>query len=75
MAIASTCSAARGALSCLKVDTGNVVWQKDYMKDYGAEMPTWGFTGAPLVDGNRLICLVGGARECKGRGVRQDVGP
>ena len=64
-----------GALSCLKVDTGNVVWQKDYMKDYGAEMPTWGFTGAPLVDGNRLICLVGGAAECEGRGVRQDVGP
>jgi len=50
-----------GALSCLKVDTGIIVWQKNYMKDYGAEMPTWGFTGAPLVDGNRLVCLVGGA--------------
>ena len=35
------------------------------MKDYGAEMPTWGFTGAPLVDGNRLICLVGGAPDAK----------
>jgi len=51
-----------GALLCLKADTGDVIWQKDYMKDYGAEMPTWGFTGAPLVDGNRLICLVGGAK-------------
>jgi outer membrane protein assembly factor BamB len=54
-----------GALSCLNAGTGAVVWQKDYMKDYGAEMPTWGFTGAPLVDGNRLICLVGGAPNAK----------
>jgi len=51
-----------GALLCLKADTGAIVWQKDYMKEYGAEIPTWGFTGAPLVDGNRLICLVGGSK-------------
>src|SRR4029450_3010968 len=51
-----------GALLCVKADTGAVVWQKQYMKDYGAEMPTWGFTGAALVDGNRLICLVGGQK-------------
>ena len=54
-----------GALFCLNAGTGDVVWQKDYMKDYGAEMPTWGFTGAPLVDGNRLVCLVGGAPDAK----------
>jgi outer membrane protein assembly factor BamB len=54
-----------GALWCLKADTGEVLWQKDYMKDYGAEMPMWGFTGAPLVDANRLICLVGGASNAK----------
>ena len=54
-----------GALWCLKADTGDVVWQKDYMKDFGAEMPTWGFTGAPLVDGSHLICLVGGAPNAK----------
>jgi outer membrane protein assembly factor BamB len=50
-----------GALLCLRTDTGEPLWRKDYMKDYGAEMPMWGFAGAPLVDGNRLICLVGGA--------------
>jgi outer membrane protein assembly factor BamB len=54
-----------GALLCLKAATGEILWQKDYMKEYGAEMPMWGFAGAPLVDGNRLICLVGGAPDAK----------
>ena len=45
--------------------TGDVIWQKDYVKDYKADLPTWGMTGAPLVDGNRLICLVGGADNAK----------
>lgn len=54
-----------GALSCRRVDTGQVIWQTDYMKNYGAEIPTWGFTGAPLVDGTRLLCLVGGTPDAK----------
>jgi outer membrane protein assembly factor BamB len=54
-----------GTLVCLRTDTGDILWQKDYMKDYGAEMPMWGFSGAPLVDGTRLICLVGGASNAK----------
>src|SRR5262249_20234458 len=29
-------------------------------KDYEMEPPLWGFSGHPLVDGDRLICLVGG---------------
>ena len=31
------------------------------MRDYKASLPTWGMAGAPLIDGNQLICLVGGA--------------
>src|SRR5262245_11081063 len=54
-----------GTLVCLRTDTGEILWQKDYMKEYGAEMPMWGFAGAPLVDGTRLICLVGGAPDAK----------
>jgi outer membrane protein assembly factor BamB len=56
---------AKGALFCLSVKNGEVIWQKDYVKDYGTQVPTWGMTGAPLVDGNRLICLVGGAPDAK----------
>ena len=54
-----------GTLLCLDVETGRVIWQKNYIDDYGAEIPTWGFTSAPLVDGNRLIALVGGADAAK----------
>ena len=56
---------AKGMLLCLNATSGEVLWKKDYVKEYGAEIPTWGSTSAPLVDGNRLICLVGGARNAK----------
>lgn len=51
---------ATGALACLDVKTGAVKWQKDYQKDYETPVPVWGMAGAPLIDGPRLICLVGG---------------
>ena len=41
------------------------LWQKDYVKDFNASVPTWGMAGAPLVDGDRLICLVGGEPDAK----------
>jgi len=51
---------AMGNLFCLDAATGNVLWSKDFTKDYGAEAPLWGFCGHPLIDGQRLICIVGG---------------
>ena len=51
---------ATGTLVCLDVGTGAVIWQKDYVEDYGTSVPTWGVTSAPLVEGQRLITLVGG---------------
>jgi len=56
---------AMGNLLCLKVDSGEVVWSLDYIDDFGAQLPTWGMVGPPLVDGNQLICLVGGAPNAK----------
>ncbi len=56
---------AKGMLLCLNAASGEIRWQKDYVKEYAAEIPTWGTTSAPLVDGNRLICLVGGAHNAK----------
>jgi outer membrane protein assembly factor BamB len=51
---------AMGNLNCLDIDKGTVIWSKDFKKDYQAPTPTWGFAANPLLDGDKLICLVGG---------------
>ncbi len=51
---------AMGDLLCLDADKGKVLWSKNFPKDYGARVPFWGFASSPLLDGDRLICLVGG---------------
>jgi outer membrane protein assembly factor BamB len=50
-----------GHFFCLEAATGKVVWSKEFPKDYQAKVPTWGFAGSPLVEGNAVICEVGGA--------------
>jgi len=51
---------AEGHLHCLNTENGKVIWSRDFKKDYGIPTPLWGFAGHPLLDGNKLICLVGG---------------
>ncbi len=50
-----------GNLLCLEVETGKVLWAKDYVEDLGAKPPVWGVAAAPLVDGARVIAVAGGA--------------
>ena len=56
---------AMGNLVALDVADGRLLWQTDYVQDFNATVPSWGITGAPLVDGDRLICLVGGEPDAK----------
>ncbi len=49
-----------GHLFCLDAEQGTVVWARDFQKDFAVKTPMWGFAGHPLVDGGKLICLVGG---------------
>ena len=51
---------AMGDLFCLNVADGKPVWSKNFMTDYGAAVPVWGFSSHPLIEGDTLICLVGG---------------
>jgi outer membrane protein assembly factor BamB len=51
---------AEGNLFCLNVTNGQVTWACDFKSRFGIKAPQWGFTGHPLVDGDRLICLAGG---------------
>ena len=51
---------AEAHLCCLDARTGNVLWFRELKKDYQAKTPMWGFAGHPLVDGQKIICTVGG---------------
>src|SRR2546427_8873160 len=52
----------RSHLHCFDVKSGDVIWSKNLATEYKTAVPQWGFAGHPLVDGQRLICLVGGKR-------------
>ena len=51
---------AEGNLLCLNTESGKVLWEKDFKKEYGVKSPVWGFTGHPLIRGGHLICLARG---------------
>ena len=51
---------ATGLLWCLNVETGAVIWHRNFMAEYDASLPPWGTPAAPLVDGDKLITIVGG---------------
>jgi outer membrane protein assembly factor BamB len=51
---------AEGHLHCLDAETGAVLWKRELRADFGIKAPEWGFSGHPLLDGDRLVCLVGG---------------
>lgn len=52
---------AMGHIVCLEAASGKALWQRDLNAEYKIDMPIWGISAAPLVDGNRLILHIGGA--------------
>ena len=62
---------ATGVLRALKGETGELVWEKNFEEDYGTEVPTWGVTGAPLIERGLLIAIVGGVSGRRSRCFRQ----
>jgi outer membrane protein assembly factor BamB len=53
---------AMGDLLCLNGSDGKVRWKKNLPEEFGTKIASWGFVASPLVDGNQLITLVGGAK-------------
>jgi outer membrane protein assembly factor BamB len=51
-----------GEVACIEARNGNVLWRKNYAKDFGGQLPEWGYCGMPLVDGERVILAPGGPR-------------
>lgn len=55
---------AMGEVRCVKLATGEVVWQKNLRSDFGgpADLP-WGFCASPLLVDGKLILLAGAAEQ------------
>ena len=50
-----------GDLFCLDASLGSVVWSKNFRVEFQREQaPVWGYSSNLLLDGDRLICFVGG---------------
>jgi outer membrane protein assembly factor BamB len=49
-----------GNLFCLKKNNGQIVWQKDLMKDFNGSLPMHGYSEAPLIDGDKIFWTPGG---------------
>ena len=53
---------AMGDLLCLRADNGQLIWNHSFPRDYQLKTPpVWGWAAHPLLDQDRLICLVGGS--------------
>ena len=50
-----------GHFTCLDAASGSVLWHRDLVSDYRAEVPIWGIAAAPLVDGELVVVMIGGA--------------
>lgn len=48
-----------GDAFCFDAATGKIVWQTNVQKDTGANVPDWGYAGAPLIYENLVILNVG----------------
>ena len=49
-----------GCCFVLKFDNGELVWQKNLLKEYGAQPGYFGVGSSPIAIGDDLICNVGG---------------
>jgi len=51
---------ALGHVRCLDAKSGALIWHKEPGVDYEIELPIWGLTAAPLVEGGLVIAQIGG---------------
>ena len=51
---------ATGILSAMDAASGSLLWQWDLRKEVNAPLPVWGFSGSPLIVGDRVVVYAGG---------------
>lgn len=49
-----------GVVVSMDTATGKTIWSQNIAQKYGGEIPGWGYSESPLIDGGRLIVMPGG---------------
>lgn len=49
-----------GNLICFNIADGEILWSKSIREQYKTKTALWGYASHPLIDGDKLICVVGG---------------
>lgn len=53
---------AHGKLCCMDNESGNILWSKDMVKDFGSKVIQWGMNETPVIDGKVLYITPGGKK-------------
>jgi outer membrane protein assembly factor BamB len=51
-----------GQVTCYNATNGEKIWSKNLLQEYEAPMPRWILGHSIVVDGDTIICMVGGAK-------------
>ena len=52
-----------GKLYALDAHDGTKLWSHNFVEEFGSNIPTWGFSSSPLIEGDLLIVEAGGKDE------------
>lgn len=52
--------AGNGTLVCASTE-GKLVWMKNLVRDFGGNVPKWGYSESPLIEGDMVVVTPGGA--------------
>ena len=50
-----------GQFACMSRADGKILWTKNVQKEFGGELPRWGYSESALVDGDNVLVTPGGA--------------
>ncbi len=50
----------QGMLLAANKETGALLWRRDLVKEYGSDLPSYGYSSSPLVAGDKLVIEAGG---------------
>jgi len=51
---------AMGHLHCFNAADGKIIWKRDLAEDFDVDMPVWGISASPVIEGDLIVAQIGG---------------